>query len=443
MGPRSDPAPLPRTWFLYGRDVSEMSEELPAGQSVAGRYVIERRLSEGAMGAVYQARADDGGAVAIKHLVDPSQAARFEIEGRLLTRLDHPRVVRVVEHLSDGGAQLLVMALIEGPDLNLTLRDRGEPGLPVSEALEHARQAGEALRYVHEQGVVHRDVKPHNLICGVDGVVLVDFGIAREQVPPGEGGTRALGTPLYMAPEVLVGEELSPRSDVYGLAATTWALLAGRPPQYDDPTPLAETIEGVSPEIERTLRSALQIRPERRLASVDALAAGLGVPLTGDEGRSLAISVTHSRVPTALLEAIVRTTAGVFEGTAASIALVDRVTGELVFEASWGAGAEDIVGVRLPPREGLAGAVVASGSGEAIPDCRSDPRFAQAAAQKTGYVPHTMLVSPMRRGEQTLGALSVLDRRDGKPYGPADLQKAALFSDLAVAAISEAERQAH
>jgi signal transduction protein with GAF and PtsI domain len=192
--------------------------------------------------------------------------------------------------------------------------------------------------------------------------------------------------------------------------------------------------------MEWTLRCALQIRPERRLASVDALAAGLDVPLSGDQGRSLAMSVPTSDVPNELLEAIVRTTAGVFEGAAASIALVDRVTSELVFEASWGAGAEEIVGVRLPGGEGLAGAVVASGSGEAVPDCRGDPRFAQAVAEKTDYVPYTMLVSPLRRGGQTIGALSILDRRDGKPYGRADLDKAALFSDLAVAALTEAGR---
>ncbi len=289
---------------------------------------------------------------------------------------------------------------------------------------------------MHEQGLVHRDVKPHNLICADDGVVLVDFGIAREQVGDLESGTRAVGTPLYMAPEVLVGEELSPRSDVYSLAATTWALLSGKPPQYDDPTSLAASHEGVTPEMERMLRAALQIRSERRLASVDALAAGLGVPLAGDEGRSLALSAPASAVSSELLEAIVRTAAGVFEGTAASIALLAADTGELVFEAAWGAGAEEIVGVRLPPNKGLAGAVVASGRGEAIAACRSDPRFAETVAERTGYIPHTMLISPLRRGEGTVGALSVLDRRDGRPYGPDELAKAALFSDLAVAAIS-------
>jgi tRNA A-37 threonylcarbamoyl transferase component Bud32 len=408
--------------------------DLPAGARVAGRYEIETPLSSGAMGAVYRARDDKGRAVAVKRLLDPSQANRFEIEARLLRRLSHPRVVGVLESFEDDGAHYLVMALVEGRDLNALLAADGRPGLPVADVIELARQASEALQYVHEQNVVHRDVKPHNLIRGEDGVVLVDFGIAREQVG-GDAGTRAIGTPRYMAPEVLVGEEISARSDVYGLAATVWALLTGEPPSYDDPTPLAETVDGVSPDLERTLRAALQIRPERRLVSVEAFSAGLGSPLGPTAGRSLAISIEDASAPGELLEAIVRTTAGVFEAAAASIALVDAATGELVYQSSWGAGADEVVGMRLPPGQGLSGSVVASGEGLAIPDCRSDPRFAQAIAEKTGYVPHTMLLAPLRRDAEVIGILSVLDRRDGGSYGPKDLERADLFAELTVAAL--------
>lgn len=409
---------------------------LDSGTRLAGRYEIEAPLSAGAMGEVYRARTDDDGAVAVKRLLDPSQADRFEIEARLLSGLRHPRVVEVLDEFEDDGSRYFVMALIEGPDLNRLLASDGSPGLPVDHVLQHARQASEGLQYVHEQNVVHRDVKPHNLICGEAGIVLVDFGIAREQAA-GDTGTRAIGTPLYMAPEVLVGEEISARSDVYGLAATVWALLAGKPPSYDDPTPLAETVDGVSPELERTLRAALQIRPERRLASVEALAAGLGTPLGPSEGRSLALSIERPAAPGELLEGIVRTTAGVFEAAAASVALVDPATAELVYQAAWGAGADEVVGMRLAPGQGLSGSVVASGEGLAIPDCRSDARFAEAVAKKTGYVPHTMLVAPLERDRDVIGALSVLDRRDGGAYGPGDLAKADLFADLAVAAISE------
>ncbi len=194
----------------------------------------------------------------------------------------------MIDQFEDSGSRYLVMRLVEGLDLNRVLRRDGSPGLPVTDVLDHARQAAEALRYVHEQNVIHRDVKPHNLILGPAGVVVVDFGIARERAD--DAGTRAIGTPLYMAPEVLVGEEVSPRSDVYGLAATVWALLTGRPPSYDDPTRLTETVAGVSGQLEETLRAALAIRPERRLASMEAFAAGLGTPLGPGEGRSLALT---------------------------------------------------------------------------------------------------------------------------------------------------------
>jgi tRNA A-37 threonylcarbamoyl transferase component Bud32 len=414
----------------------EEAAELAPGTLLGGSYEIEGRLSAGAMGAVYRARARDRRPVAVKRLLDPSHAGRFEIEARLLARLDHPRVVGVIDHFGDGDDQFMVMPLVDGADLAAVLSRDGNPGLPVEEVLRHGREACEALQYVHEQNVVHRDVKPHNLICGDGGIVLVDFGIAREQAL-GDAGTRAIGTPLYMAPEVLVGEEISPRSDVYGLAATIWALLTGNPPSYDDPTPLAETVEGVSHGLERTLRAALAIRPERRLASVEAFAAGLGAPLGPSEGRSLAVSIDRPTAPGELLEAVVRTTAGVFDAAAASIALVDTTTSELVYQAAWGAGADEVVGMRLPPGEGLSGTVVESGEGLAIPDCRADPRFAERIAQRTGYVPHTMVVAPLGSGGGAIGALSILDRRDGGSYGPGDLAKANLFADLAVAAISE------
>ena len=405
--------------------------QLGPGTRLAGRYEIEARLSAGAIGAVYRARAEDGGAVAIKHLVDPSQADRFEIEARLLSRLAHPRVVEVIDEFGESGSRYLVMRLVEGLDLNRVLLRDGSPGLPVDDVLEHARQAAEALRYVHEQNVIHRDVKPHNLVLSPEGVVVVDFGIARERAE--DGGTRAIGTPLYMAPEVIVGEEVSPRSDVYGLAATVWALMTGRPPSYDDPTRLAETVAGLPEGLEETLRAALAIRPERRLASMEAFAAGLGTRLGRGEGRSLA--VTAASAPSELLERIVKTTAGVFEAAAASIALVDRATSELVYQAAWGAGAEEVVGVRLEPGQGLAGSVVESGEALAISDCRRDARFAEAMAERTGYVPHTMLVTPLERGGAAIGALSVLDRRDGGSYGPGDLPKARMFAELAVAAL--------
>jgi putative methionine-R-sulfoxide reductase with GAF domain len=402
-----------------------------------GRYRIEGPISSGAMGAVYRAHnivTDTD--VAIKRMLDTQHAQRFEIEARLLAQLEHPRVVKVLDHFQDSsGVYYIVMDLIMGLDLGRALDERGNPGLPVDEVLQYARQTCEALQYVHAQQIVHRDVKPQNLICGDNGVVLVDFGVAT-QLDATDTGTVGVGTPRFMAPEVFAGGAVSARSDVFSLGATVWNLLAGSPPVYADDTKLADQVPGVSPELEATLRASLEIIPERRIASVQAFAAALGERLSTSEGASLATSVDQADAPRSLMEAVTRTAAGIFEAAAASVALIDRTSGELVFQAAWGAGAREIVGVRLTPGMGIAGAVVQSGEGQAVPECRNDPRFAAAIAAGTGYVPHTMVVVPLKRGERIVGVLSVLDRRDGSSYGPSDVMRAELFAELAVTALA-------
>ncbi|MBD0282630.1 MAG: protein kinase [Thermoleophilaceae bacterium] len=402
-----------------------------------GGYRIVEPVSRGAMGAVFRARDGAGRDVALKRLTEGPRE-RFEIEARLLSRLRHPRVVEVLGHVHDDGSDYLVMELVEGKDLGRLVKEEGDPGLGVERALAYGGQACEALQYVHEQQIVHRDVKPQNLLLSPDrGVVLVDFGIARELYGD-SSGTRGVGTPLYMAPEVLVGESVSPRSDVFGLAATVWTLIAGRPPGYNDATVLSELVPGVTPALEQTLRRGLDLHSERRFGSAAAFAAALGAPQEAIAGESLALSLRGPSEHRALVEAIVRTAAGVFEAAAASLALVEPTTGELVYQASWGAGAAEIVGVRLEPGRGIAGAAVASREPVVVSNCRADDRFAAQIASGTGYVPNTMLVVPLERRGKVIGALSILDRRDGGRYRESDVPRARLFGELAVAAIPAA-----
>jgi len=308
---------------------------------------------------------------------------------------------------------------------------------PAAEAVAHVLQACEALEYIHAQQIVHRDVKPRNLLATAHGTVLVDFGIARELAGGDDPGTRAIGTPYFMAPEVLVGEAVSPRADVFGLAATLWTLLVGRPPSYHDPLALADEVPGVTPQLERAVRDGLELVPEKRIATATAFAAALGARLDSEAGASLAVSAEAAVRPMGLLEAIVRAAAGVFEAAAASIALVEPVTRELVYQAAWGAAAEEVIGVRLEPGRGIAGAAVADGAGITVPDCRSDPRFAARIAEGTGYVPNTMLVTPLRRAGRVIGALQLLDRRDGSGFGAADLVRAESFAELVVTALDQ------
>src|SRR5947209_981899 len=243
------------------------------------------------------------------------------------------------------------------------------------------------------------------------------------------------GQYLFMAPEVFAGGNVSARTDVFSVAATLWTLIAGRPPVYADPTKLSSVAPDVTPELESIIAAGLEMIPERRVASVAAFAKALGAPLRTETGISLAVSIDDPEASRGLMEAIVHTAAGVFGAAAASISLIDQTTGELVYQSAWGAGARDIVGVRLPPGAGIAGGVVQTGVPAAIPDCRADSRFAASIAAGTGYVPYTMLVVPLLRGDRAIGALSVLDRRDGRSYAEDDLEPAALFASLAVKAL--------
>jgi eukaryotic-like serine/threonine-protein kinase len=388
------------------------------------------------MGQVYRALdVETDTEVALKQCTNPHHDQRFEAEARLLSSLQHPRVVRIKDHFAAPSGQYLVMDLVRGIDLGALLKQRGQPGLPVDQSIEYTRQACEALQYVHEQQIVHRDVKPQNLILSENGVVLVDFGIARLLDEVEEQGTVGIGTPRFMAPEVFAGGNVSARTDVFSVAATLWTLLTGRPPVYADPTKLSTVNSDVTPELERTVSAGLEMIPERRVASMSAFAKALGAPLRTETGVSLAVSIDDPDASRGLMEAVVHTAAGVFGAAAASIALVDETTGELVYQSAWGAGAREIVGVRLPPGAGIAGQVVQTASPEAVPDCRTDPRFAARIAEGTGYVPYTQLVVPLLRAGRAIGVLAILDRRDGRAYRNDDIEPAALFADLAVKAL--------
>ncbi len=416
---------------------------LPQELTLAERYTVGAPISSGAMGAVYSAHdTRTGAAVAVKHVNNTRHAERFEVEAQLLSLLRHPRVVQVLDHFADERGQYLVMELVEGTDLHALLDREGDPGLGLDRAVEYARQGCEALEYVHEQQIVHRDVKPHNLILGEHGVVLVDFGIARLLRDEEEDdATMGVGTPRYMAPEVFAGGSVSPRSDVFGLAATLWTMIVGKPPVYANPTKLRELAPDVPPEIADAVQAGLEMIPERRVASVAAFARALGANSQSSVGGSLTLSIEQPAARRGLIEGIARTAAGVFGAAASSIALTDANTGELVYQSAWGAGGREIVGVRLPPGQGLAGSVVENGQPLAVSDCRTDPRFASRIAAGTGHVPYTMLVVPLLRLGRPIGVLSLLDRRDGGHYGPDDAERAALFAELAVSAI-EADSEA-
>jgi eukaryotic-like serine/threonine-protein kinase len=241
------------------------------------------------MATVYLARdAELDRPVAVKLLAeslagDAAFRRRFLHEARLAARLSHPNVVAVYDAgETDDGRPYIVMECVDGT----TLEARGP--LPQAEAVALVTQACQGLAHAHAAGLVHRDVKPHNLLLRSDGTLKVaDFGIARaaEATALTQVGT-VLGTAAYLAPEQAAGEEVTAATDIYALGAVLYELLTGRPPYEPESladlasrpeiTPVSELAPEVSPQVEDAVMRALARNPAYRPASAEELARELG-----------------------------------------------------------------------------------------------------------------------------------------------------------------------
>lgn len=205
---------------------------------IADRYDLVREVGRGGMGAVWLGRDTVlGRDVALKRVgLMPGAASpdlqRAEREARLAARLNHPHVVAVFDLIEDGDDTWLVMEYVEGVTLSALVKRDG--ALTPDEAAPLVRQAADALAAAHAAGIVHRDVKPSNMLLTRDGKVkLTDFGIARAEADASLTQTGLVtGSPAYLAPEVASGATATEASDVWSLGATLYHLLAGRTP-YD------------------------------------------------------------------------------------------------------------------------------------------------------------------------------------------------------------------
>jgi serine/threonine-protein kinase len=268
------------------------------GDILGGRYRIISLLGKGGMGEVY--RADDltlEQPVALKLLPgawsqNPDAIARFRNEVRVARQVSHPNVCRVYDLGEVEGLWFLSMEYVDGEDLGSLLRRIGR--LPADKALEIARKLCAGLAAAHDKGILHRDLKPANVMLDRRGqVLLTDFGLA------GLAGEIAAnditsGTPAYMAPEQLAGEEVTVRSDIYSLGLVLYEIFSGKLPFESDtlaglqrarketsPESLTNLVRDVDPAVERVILRCLQSKPSLRPASAIAVAAALpgGDPL--------------------------------------------------------------------------------------------------------------------------------------------------------------------
>ncbi len=223
------------------------------GQILGGRYRITRVIAEGGMGVVYEAEQKMGDNVrrlAVKALLpalsqDASIAKRFHRESGLIAQLEHPNTIRVYDFgATPDGRLYIAMELIDGQPLTQVI---DEGSIPFDRAIGILKQITGALGEAHRLGIVHRDLKPDNVILTERGgepdfVKLLDFGIAKRTGTSGEHRTKitqagmVLGTPPYMSPEQLAGEEVDARSDIYSLGVLAYEMITGRLP-FDADTP--------------------------------------------------------------------------------------------------------------------------------------------------------------------------------------------------------------
>jgi eukaryotic-like serine/threonine-protein kinase len=276
-------------------------------KEVAARYRLDSRLGAGGMSTVFMALDTVlERPVAVKllaeHLADDEAfVARFRREALAAARLQHPNIVQVFDSGLDepSGRHYIVMEYVEGPSCADLIRDQGV--LDVGQAVSIVRDACHGLDYAHRAGVVHRDVKPGNLLISKDtgAAKLADFGIAKaaEQTRITQVGS-VLGTAAYLSPEQATGAESTPASDIYSLGVCAYQFLSGRlPHEYGSLTELAlkqqgesaEPIRSYRPEVpealDRAIRVCLEREPQARYASALDMADAMDAGLRGDQSQ--------------------------------------------------------------------------------------------------------------------------------------------------------------
>ncbi len=281
------------------------------------RYTIEREVGRGGMAVVYRARDHRHERIVALKVFQPSLsespgAARFLEEIRLAARLHHPHLLPLYDSGELHGFLYYVTPYIEGGSLRQLLDQEGR--LPLTQALQLAREAASALDYAHRQQVIHRDIKPANLLLEDGHAIVADFGVARAlSAAAGSSHTQAgtlIGTPAYMSPEQASEGPLDGRSDLYALGCVLYEMIAGRPPfvarapiallalRVSEPAPSLGSAGAVVPAgVERLVARTLARRPEERFQSAADFIAALADAERAPAQAGATPAATPSRLP--------------------------------------------------------------------------------------------------------------------------------------------------
>src|ERR1700746_2207175 len=227
-----------------------MSSDTLIGRTFDTRYVIERKLGSGGVGGVYLAEDQElGRRVALKmlndrHARDDQFVERFRREAQSAAGLNHPNIVSIFDRGYAEGTYYIAMEYLEGRTLKELLVRNGPTPIPI--AIDYARQILGALAFAHRNGIVHRDIKPHNIVVGGDGRLKVtDFGIARSGTSQMTEVGSIVGTAQYLSPEQARGAAVDPRSDLYSLGVVLYEMLTGKVP-FTGETPVEIAMKHLS-----------------------------------------------------------------------------------------------------------------------------------------------------------------------------------------------------
>lgn len=369
-----------------------MPPDQPATQVLNDRYELHRLIGRGGMAEVFLARDRSlDRPVAVKVLfpefaTDPSFVERFRREAQSAANLTHPNIVGVYDWGTQGSTYYIVMEYVQGRTLSEIIR--GEGPLHPTRAAEIANEVASALGFAAQRGVVHRDIKPGNVIISSSGTAKVaDFGIARALASNDDELTKTgavMGTATYFSPEQAQGLRVDPRSDLYSLGVVLYEMLVGRPPFQGDspvaiaykhvqesPNPPSKVASGIPAPLDGITMRLLAKNPDNRYLSADDLRADLGRFMAGQPVHAEEVMVTPVPIPdqsaTAMNPALTGATAAVDDaigdGTLEApkrsgvfivmLVVLLAALGGLIFWLSQSLGEDDAEMVEVPQVEGM------------------------------------------------------------------------------------------